>query len=532
VKPKPNDTNVVFIGGTNLYRSNSGFLDSTHTAFIGGYTPGASLPVVLSYPSHHPDQHELVFLHTNPDKMISSNDGGIFRTDNNTLDTVVWHTMDNGYTTSMFYTCAVDHAQTNDILIGGAQDNGSWFTNNTTYTTPWIYSNGGDGSYCAISDSGKAYYMSIQSGKTRKLRINTSGVMDSFARIDPIGGTGYLFINPFTLDPNDNNIMYMAGGKYLWRNDSLTGIPWADNWDSISTYWTQFPDSMPVGGALVSAIAVSKNPANRVYIGTSNQKIYRINNANVGTPTPLDISIASFPISGNISCIAVDPNNADSVFVAFSNYGVYSIYFSANGGTTWTKEAGNLESSSSGAGTGPSVRWITIAHTADGIIYLAGTSVGLYGTTALNGTSTVWTQMGSTTIGESVVNMMDYRQSDGLLVAATHSHGMFSTHLTSVTNVTGVSQQIAAQSKTLNLKCYPNPFADAATISFNLERDAHVGITIYDELGRAIRTIADADMTSGEHRASFDASGLPGGVYYCTLQTSVYSETVKMVIAR
>ncbi len=529
VKPKPNDTNIVFIGGTNLYRSNSGFTDASHTAFIGGYVPGASLPVVLTYPSHHPDQHELVFLPSNPNKMISANDGGIFRTDNNTVDTVVWHSLDNGYTTSMFYTCAIDHAQNNDILIGGAQDNGSWFTNNTTYTTPWLYSNGGDGSWCAIADSGKAYYMSIQSGKTRKMKLTSAGVLDSFARIDPIGGAGYLFINPFTLDPNNNNIMYMAGGKYLWRNDDLSGVPYASNWDSISTNWVQFPDSIPTGNAVVTAIGVSKNPANRVYVGTSAQKVYRIDNANVGTPTPLDISLSTFPLSGNVSCIAVNPRNADTIIVAYSNYSVYSLYFSGNGGTTWSKIAGNLETSISGSGTGPSLRWVTIAPTPDGIIYLVGTSVGLYGTTALTTTTTVWTQLASTTIGESVVNQIDFRESDGLLVVATHSHGMFSTNLTSITNVTGVSNLIATQSQLLDLKCFPNPFGGNNTISFNLGKSDHATVTVFDELGRIVQQLADQDMTAGEHRLQFNGASLTPGVFYVTVKTPAFSETAKIV---
>ncbi|MGN6568457.1 MAG: WD40/YVTN/BNR-like repeat-containing protein, partial [Flavipsychrobacter sp.] len=121
VKVKPNDTNTVFIGGTNLYRSTSGFADNSHTAFIGGYVQGATLPVVNNYPNHHPDQHELVFLPGNPDKMISSNDGGIFKTNDNTAANVSWTSLDNGSITTMFYTCAIDHAETNDIIIGGAQ---------------------------------------------------------------------------------------------------------------------------------------------------------------------------------------------------------------------------------------------------------------------------------------------------------------------------------------------------------------------------------------------------------------------------
>ncbi len=139
VKVKPNDTNVVFIGGTNLYRSNSAFADNAHTAYIGGYQQGATLPVVNDYTDHHPDQHELAFFPSDPNNMISTNDGGIFYTNDNTVPSCLWTPLNNGYITTMFYTCAIDHATNDNIVIGGAQDNGSWFTNSTNLYSPWVY---------------------------------------------------------------------------------------------------------------------------------------------------------------------------------------------------------------------------------------------------------------------------------------------------------------------------------------------------------------------------------------------------------
>ena len=127
-----------------------------------------------------------------------------------------------------------------------------------------------------------------------KANVDNNGNITSYARIDPLGGEGYQFINPFTLDPNNNNVMYLAAGKYLWKNSDLSGIPMINNWDTISTNWQQWPDSVPVAGAEVTAIGVSKTPANRVYYGTSKKRLYRVDNANVGTPTAVDIS-------GNVS---------------------------------------------------------------------------------------------------------------------------------------------------------------------------------------------------------------------------------------
>ncbi|HET6992842.1 MAG TPA: flagellar basal body rod modification protein, partial [Bacteroidia bacterium] len=353
VRVKPNDPNTVFIGGTNIYRNTNRFNDTVNTTYVGGYVPFASLPVVNSYPNHHPDQHTMTFLPSNPDVMFSTNDGGIFRTNDCTQANVAWTSLDNGYLTSMFYTVAVDHATAgNNIIIGGAQDNGSWWTNNTTLTTPWVQPNGGDGSYCQIADNQSAYYFSIQNGKMRKEILDGSGNVTSFARIDPIGATGYQFINPFILDPNNNNIMYMAGGKYLWRNDDLSTIPMIGNWDSITTNWVRWADSVPQTNVKITAVTCCKTPANRVYYGTDKKRVFRIDNANTGTPTPLDISPVTFPSTGFVSCVATDPNNGDHVMVVFSNYNIYSLFYSADAGATWTKVAGNLEQFSSGSGNG------------------------------------------------------------------------------------------------------------------------------------------------------------------------------------
>src|SRR5436853_6477351 len=98
------------------------------------------------------------------------------------------------------------------------------------------------------------------------------GKITSFARIDPRDGKNFEFINPFVLDPNDQNKMYMAGGRQLWRNDDLGGIPMIGNYDSITTNWMSFTDTV-VGGS-ISAVACSKNPAHTLFYGTSNKKIY------------------------------------------------------------------------------------------------------------------------------------------------------------------------------------------------------------------------------------------------------------------
>lgn len=538
VKVKPNDTNVVFIGGTNLYRSTTGFADIAHTTFLGGYKEHATLPVVDQYLNHHPDQHELVFLPSDPNKMISTNDGGIFYTNDNTVPSMIWKSLNNGYMTTMFYSCAIDHATTSDIIIGGAQDNGSWYTNSPSLTDAWATPRGGDGSYCAIADSEGAYYFSIQSGRMMRAKLDGSGRVDSFARIDPIGGRGYLFINPYVIDPNNNNLMYLAGGKFIWRNNNLAGIPYASNWDSISTNWVKFPDSVTSLQTTVTAIAVSKTPANRVYFGTNGRRVLRIDSANTGIPRIKNISSNTlFPSSGGnataaVSCIAVDPTNADHIMVAFSNYNVYSLFYSPDGGTTWQKAAGNLETNkTTGAGDGPSVRWASILPVAGGTVYLVGTSVGLFATTQLNDTNTVWVQQGTNSIGASIVDMIDYRATDGLVVIATHSSGIFSSHITQVADINGVYELTTAKGG-LDMKTYPNPFNNETTIQFDLQDNSNVTINVFDQMGRLVRTVANEQVSAGTKKYKFSAGDLAAGMYYCVLQAGQHTETKQLTVVR
>lgn len=537
VKVKPNDTNTVFIGGTNLYRSTSAFSDANNTTFIGGYQEGATLPVVEMYPNHHPDQHELLFLPSNPDIMISANDGGLFKTTDNSATAVTWTSLNNGYLTTMFYTVAIDHATPGDqTVIAGAQDNGTWYTNSAVPTDPWVTPRGGDGSYGFIADNRSAYYFSIQNGKMMKAKLDASGQVDSFARIDPIGATGYQFINPYVLDPNNNNnIIYLAAGKYLWRNNDLAGIPFASNWDSISTNWTQFPDSVPVALAEITAVAVSKSPANRVYYGTSARQVFRIDNAHTGTPTPVNITSVSgqnvFPGNGNVSCIAVDPTDADKLMVAFSNYGVYSLYYSSDGGTSWLKSAGNLEQFPGGSGNGPSVRWVSIIPVSNGKVYMVATSTGLYSTSNLNGPNTVWVQQGANTIGNAVCDMIDFRSSDGLVVVATHAHGIYSATILDVNDVLGETET-AYNAAGLQLTNYPNPAQQQTTISFNLHKSEKVTLSIYDETGRLLKTLFNRQAGEGKQEILFDCSRLSPGIYYYSLQSARFNKTNSLVVTR
>lgn len=423
---KPDDEATVFIGGTSLYRSRDGF-QTTNSDWIGGYSGGTD---DWSGP-HHADQHIVTFSPSDPDIMYSGSDGGVHRTNDNLAAEVSWTSLNRGYLSGQFYSVAVDHTSSSNMaLLGGTQDNGTWFVDDPDASTLGEEIWGGDGAFVSLWNDGDLRYASFQNGQIYRLTYNASNQLTSWALASTSLESSYLFIHPYVLDPNDSEIMYLPGSQQMHRNTSLSSIP---NYQS-STHtigWQTLANTTISGGGVISAVIASEsNPDHRVYYGTSVGKVYRIDNADTGSPTAVDVTSGLFPGSAYVSSIAVHPENADQVAVVFSNYSVQSVFYSDDAGANWTNVSGSLEENADGSGSGPSVRSIKIGKiSGTDSQYFVGTSTGLYSTTTLNGTSTVWTQEGATTIGNVVVDMIDIRNSDGYIAIGTHGNGYYTSML-------------------------------------------------------------------------------------------------------
>ena len=538
IRVRPGNSNEVYIGGTNVYRSTTGFSDSTHTEKIGGYKMKAQFPDVGVWANHHPDQHNLLFYPNDGSKLLSSNDGGVFRSVNLSASPFAWESLNNGYLTTQFYTVALDHGTPESpLLVGGAQDNNQLMTVSMDSKATWSTVYFGDGSYCAMEDGAKLHYFSKQQGKMIKATVDAAGNRTSYARIDPIGGEKYLFINPFVLDPTDNNTMYLAGGKYLWRNNNLRGIPLAGNNDSISFGWTKGTDSIPIRNEFISAIGVSSTPAHRVYYGSTLKRLYRIDSADLSANLkPKDITALAFP-SAYVSCVAVDPRNADRLMVSFSNYNVYSIFNSEDGGKTFNKAAGNLEQFATGLGDGPSVRWLSILPVSDGTVYLAATSAGFFATDTLMGVNTKWVQQASGEIGNMVCDMFDVRTSDGTIGLATHGNGIYSAKIVKKGDILGADY--IKRNQNAQISVYPNPSSKMITVDVQLKFISQfVDLTVMDALGRIVPApIKELDSQNVVDAKSFlkkqwtvDISALKSGVYYVRMRSEGVVKTAQIQV--
>lgn len=80
---------------------------------------------------------------------------------------------------------------------------------------------------------------------------------------------------------------------------------------------------------------------------------------------------------------------------------------------------------------------------------------------------------------------------------------------------------------------YPNPFNPNTTIKYSVvENNQNVHLRVSDVLGRTIKSLVNKDQEAGNYEVKFDASKLPSGVYYYTLQQGTYFETRKMLLIK
>lgn len=83
----------------------------------------------------------------------------------------------------------------------------------------------------------------------------------------------------------------------------------------------------------------------------------------------------------------------------------------------------------------------------------------------------------------------------------------------------------------------PNPFASETRIRFDLVESARVSVTIYDVLGRRVRTLADETLGPGRYVRIWngeDGTGrpVPSGLYFCRLTADGYEDVRKMLRLR
>jgi hypothetical protein len=75
---------------------------------------------------------------------------------------------------------------------------------------------------------------------------------------------------------------------------------------------------------------------------------------------------------------------------------------------------------------------------------------------------------------------------------------------------------------------FPNPFNPTTKISYDIPTGSFVKITIYNILGKEVKTIVNSYQNAGTHTAEFNASQLSSGIYICRMESNGIVLTNKM----
>lgn len=253
------------------------------------------------------------------------------------------------------------------------------------------------------------------------------------------GDTGQ-FINPADYD-DATNVLYAGhrSGYYFRWNDPSTG--------GFST------DSIAIGG-MGSVTAVSTSPLENdvIYLGDNLGNVFKVSNARLESAANLGTLL--FQAIGVVSSIEIEADNPNHLLVTYGNYGVNSVWESMNGGATWVSVEGNLPDMP--------IRSILFNPQNNDQAFVA-TELGVWSTDNLNGTNTFW-EPTNAGLANVRVDMLDARKSDGLIAAATHGRGLYTTIVNATptncaipTNLTVTN--IEEQCATLNWQIAPNATA-------------------------------------------------------------------------
>ncbi|MDH7446304.1 T9SS type A sorting domain-containing protein [Aquimarina sp. 2201CG14-23] len=417
VSVKPDNANFVVIGGTNVYKIENIITQGTFTR-IGGYINNQSYGLynLGGGDSHHPDIHALVFDPNNPDILFSGTDGGVHRTDV-TAATVAWTNLNNNYQTYQYFHVAIDPNSSSDIVIGGAQDNGTT-AGGTDFGQPDLTTmssvRGGDGVAVGISrdDACIPFFSGTQNGSI--VRDCPNG-----QNITPTGSSSQ-FVTYFFLDPSSNNALYYAGRTNLYRTSQSTSVT-SGTWSDLGPLF----NAAGISGEEISQFTATwgtYDGANSyLLIGGDRGSLVRLNNPQNSAVIALGRDITPTQANtdqGKVSGIAVHPTNNDIAMVTYANYGITNIYVTTNATAstpTWTVAERNLDAFS--------IRSAAITEVDGETRYFVGTARGLYSST--DPVNQDWSIEAPNQIGFALVSALAYRPADNKLLVGTHGNGMY-----------------------------------------------------------------------------------------------------------
>lgn len=78
----------------------------------------------------------------------------------------------------------------------------------------------------------------------------------------------------------------------------------------------------------------------------------------------------------------------------------------------------------------------------------------------------------------------------------------------------------------------PNPFNPVTLIRYQFAETGFTTLKVFDVAGRLVATLVNGELPGGQYEATWDAEGMPSGVYFYRLTVGNFTQTKKMVLLK
>ena len=466
IRVDPVDENRAYTFGVEFWKTDNG---GSEWNYLAGYGEMDQI---------HVDYHALAF-DEQTNRIYVGNDGGLYYSDNYGNS---WSKINN-LPITQFYDIDIDNNHP-ERIYGGTQDNNSIRTYNGS-SSNWEATLGGDGFYSLVSPmNSDIYYAEYQWG--------------NLYRFDPYNSWGE-YIKPsesdrtnwsapydlFATSSNTNGITMYFGTYRVWK--STNG---GSSWNAVSDDLTK-GDSGNSGYHTLSTLAISPIDHNKIMTGSDDGLVYISTDAGSNWQ-----NITEGLPDRWITRVAFDPIEDNTIYVTISgfrwNESLPHIYKSTDLGITWNSISSDM----------PEIPINCIAlDPQDNNRIFVGTDSGIFMTT--NG-GTAW-ESASNGIPNVPIADIKIHNDSRTMVIGTYGCSAYKINLDSGF-VSNTPNNITEASLMLK-QSYPNPFrlndfAKASLkISYNLPKNGHVNLKIYNMKGQLVKTLINDFKDKGEHTA-------------------------------
>jgi hypothetical protein len=408
----PNNANRIYLGGS--YFNGGNFPGSIWRCDVSPSGTAYTIASASIGQNAHADVHVLVHTPADSNILWTGTDGGLF-VNFNPSGATGFEARNTGLHT-LCVTFIAQHPTEPAVAYIGLQDNGS-----AKYTGEQVWRNVlyGDGGYCVVNWNSPFHVLLYANGAVYRA---TDGGLDwtSWSAITPSGSQWVMMAAPLVGAPYNPGTPAEAD-VVAYGAGSVSGSVFSAIVYISSDFGTTWPAAnritLPSGSGGIFSMSFAS--ATRLYVGTTNGRVFRLDKGATWSMTRIDnVAAGALPLAGLVTDIAVDASDAtgSSIFISFGGTGDFRHVWRFDG-TSWQARSGT---------SGSSTQLLDVEHNAlqyDRVtnrVYV-GTDVSVWQTT--DGGLT-WTPL-ENGLPDSPVYDLQIHPTARLMRAALHGRGVW-----------------------------------------------------------------------------------------------------------